>query len=209
MLCYLIYGYLLTHTTHSGPRQTCLGLAATAGVAAMPGVERRSIGIQNGKRYGKLIFFISKLPMIYLWLVIFIPNFIVIYYSTVHLYSTLLVIYQISKFHSTFHRTICCYTKFITKYCCHTKFHSNLLFTISTNEITILLYRCEYIVIYYSTVHKYIYIYIHKWINSVWILGNLIVFEYIYIYIHVFIVTRSGEILDVSELCLIVVNELL
>ena len=38
-------------------------------------------------------------------------------------------------------------------------------------------------------------------------ISNLIVFEYIYI--HVFIVTRSGEILDVSELCLIVVNELL
>ena len=40
-------------------------------------------------------------------------------------------------------------------------------------------------------------------------ISNLIVFEYIYIYIHVFIVTLSGEILDVSELCLIVVNELL
>ena len=38
-------------------------------------------------------------------------------------------------------------------------------------------------------------------------ISDLIVYEYIYI--HVFIVTCSGETIDVSELCLIVVNELL
>lgn len=99
MLYYLIYCYLFTRMTHmSWPRQTCLGLAATAGVeTAMPGVER-SIGIQMGKIWD-IVFYISKLPLIYLWLVIFIPNFNAIYYFLFP-HMKLFFVFNLSNIHS-------------------------------------------------------------------------------------------------------------
>jgi hypothetical protein len=105
MLYYIIFGYLLTHTTHSAQGRLALAWPLRPVWPRCQALNDEALG-SKWEKIWEIVIFISKLPMIYLWLVIFIPNFIVIYYSTVHLYSTLLVIYQISKFHSKFHKII-------------------------------------------------------------------------------------------------------